>query len=70
VNDRHPIHRGATREQQILTEQAEQRGYIAGLADGIRLSTELLERHGHQIGAQRLREAKLIEVGEATNGQG
>ena len=59
VVDEH-IHRGATREQQILVDRA----FEEGIAEGIRMATELLERHGHKIGAQRLREAKIVN-GEA-----
>jgi uncharacterized protein GlcG (DUF336 family) len=60
------IHRSATKEQQILVEEAERRG----IERGIEMSIHLLEAHGHSMGAQRLREAKIVEAGEAANGEG
>ncbi len=53
-------------------EAAEDRGFDAGrevgIAEGIRMAAELLDQHGHKMGAQRLREAKLITIREAANG--
>lgn len=46
-------------------EEAEDRGFDAGReigrAEGIQMAADLLERHGHKMGAQRLREAKVVE---------
>lgn len=49
-------------------EAAEDRGFDAGrdygIGLGIRLAIELLESHGYTLGAQRLREAKVVEKTE------
>jgi len=52
-----PIHRSATKEQQILIDEAEARG----IQRGIEMSIQFLEAHRHSLGAQRLREAKIVE---------
>jgi flagellar biosynthesis/type III secretory pathway protein FliH len=59
------IHRSATSEQRILIEEARAEGraegYRDGFADGVTESMLHLEAHGHSMGAQRLREAKIVE---------
>lgn len=56
-----PIHRSATREQQIVADAAFDEGREIGRTEMMAACIELLERHGHKLGAQRLREAKVIE---------
>lgn len=60
------IHRGATKEQQILVDEAEARGIQRGIA----MSIALHEAEGDIAAAQRLRAAQIVEAGEAANGEG
>lgn len=52
-----PIHRSATKEQQILVDEAEARG----IQRGIEMSIALHEASGDTQAAQRLREAKIVK---------
>jgi hypothetical protein len=55
------IHRGATREQQILLETAFDEGRELGRSEMLSAAIALLERHGDKIGAQLLSEARPVE---------
>jgi hypothetical protein len=55
------IHRGATREQQILVGNAFDEGRELGRSEMLSAAIALLERHGDKIGAQLLSEARPVE---------
>jgi hypothetical protein len=55
------IHRGATRERQILLETAFDEGRELGRSEMLSAAIALLERHGDKIGAQLLSEARPVE---------
>jgi hypothetical protein len=55
-----PIHRSATREQQIIAERAEDLAERRGIYRGISLSVAFLETTGHSVAARALRDATLI----------
>jgi hypothetical protein len=55
------IHRGATREQQILLDTAFDEGRELGRSEMLSAAIALLERHGDKIGAQLLSEARPVE---------
>lgn len=59
-----PIHRSATKEQQILVEAAFDEGREIGREEMRTACIDFLESTGDHIGAQRLREAKIV------NGEG
>jgi hypothetical protein len=57
------LHLSATKEQQILIEQAEDRSERRGIARGIEMAIALHEAEGDHAAAQRLREARIVEAG-------
>lgn len=57
-----PIHRSATKEQQILIEEARDEEYAAGLQRGISLVAEWLETaKQNKALADELRSAQIVE---------
>lgn len=56
------IHRSATRELQMLVEQARDDALIEGVEIGVALAADFLDREGSTEAAARLRTVKIVTV--------
>lgn len=55
------LHRSATSEQRILIEEAEDRGFVAGMERRAAMDIEGLEANGFTEAAAWLRAAQIVE---------